>query len=371
MALTREQLTKPLVVKQKIQETSDAYSYVFDIPSDLKERFKYQAGQFVTLFVDVSNEEVRRSYSLSSAPSQDTDFKITIKRVEGGKLSNYLIDHVNEGDKLHVTPPAGLFACPKTDVSKAILVAGGSGITPIISITKELLGSQQTQVKLIYANRNEDSIIFKNELDELKNKYGNRFDVIHALSQPSDNWSGIKGRVNESLISEIAKGFADNNTHYFVCGPQGLMDTVESTMKTLNVQKSCFHIESFNINTDNNAGNAPAADEIEVDAGALLIGDVTKKSAPDTITVTFNGETREVKYNGEDSILECLLKTDINPPYSCMDGACMACMAKVADGLVCQEEAGILTDENVEMRECLTCQAKPISAHTVIDYDDL
>ncbi len=370
MTLTKENLTHTLKVKRRIQETSESISLVFEIPDPLKATFHFKAGQFVTLFLDVDGKEIRRSYSLSSSPLVDQDFKITIKRVPGGLGSNYVFDHVFEGSSVAVTPPAGHFFKPSDVVGQNyFLFAGGSGITPIFSILKTVLASDpQARVALLYANRNEEGIVYRSELTEWEKKHTDRLKVLHLLSRPSGGWSGAQGRINIDLVSQVLKIW-DNNKHplhdkniFYLCGPIGFMEVVKSSLQSLGVQPGQIRTEDF--------GMGAVVDPLP--EGAVMIGDeAALRSSTSLVHVLLNGESFEVSPKSGQTILEALIEIGANPPYSCMDGACMACLAKVPEGLVVQSQPGILTEDNIAAREVLTCQARPLSGVVRIDYDNL
>lgn len=376
MAISTETLTRPLKVSKKIQETADTYSFVFEIPDDLKTTFRYKSGQFITLFMQINGEEIRRSYSLASTPFVDQDFKITVKRVDKGVGSNYLIDHVSEGTVLRATPPAGHFILPdKIESRHFFFFAAGSGITPIISIIKDALQADGTKCTLMYCNRDENSIIFHRELHDLNAKYPGRFQFEYALSKPQKAFDGINGRITPAATVDFLKRHGLNKDSYtFMCGPDDFMTMIENALESLGSPKSNRMRELFVSPTPAAAKEADAAlsgkPVVELADDAVYIGD---KSAPQVlpkkITISVNGETSEIDYTDGQTVLEAALEAGLNPPYSCMDGACLACIAKVKCGLVYQNDMGILTDDYIEGGECLTCQARPISNGIQINYD--
>lgn len=373
------ELTHPLKVLQKIQETTDTYSFVLEIPDSLTEKFVYKAGQFVSFFMKINEQEVRRSYSLASAPDVDSHFKVSVKRVPGGLASNYLIDEVNEGDILYTTPPAGLFCLPKDKLAyDFVFFAAGSGITPIISLIKRALHKVPgSNCSLLYANRNENSIIFHRELKELNEKFAGRFRFEYILSQPMKAFDGMTGRLHGPQVHEFLQNIDCSKAAYFyMCGPEGFMNTIESALEIYGVDREHLIKESFYTNpqsktnptttTGSNTSDNKFLNDLE---GAVLIGDKEVAAKPQQLSVLLDGENIEIEAKEGQSVLETLLEAGYNPPYSCMDGACMACMGKVTSGLVYQEDMGILTEDNTEIGECLTCQAKPASAKVSISYE--
>lgn len=369
MSLSVEQITRPLKIAKRIQETPEAVSLVFEIPAAEKKDFHYQAGQFVTLFMDINGEPLNRSYSLCSSPVVDSEFKIMVKKVSGGKGSTYLCEQVKEGQILRVTKPAGHFFKPSLSSTQYFLIAAGSGITPTYSILKTVLSSnEENQVHLLYCNRNEQTIIFANEIEEWQRKFGERLHVHHLLSQPSSSWKGERGRCSEAWIKKILSHHKSNQLahEYYLCGPDGFMDGVMEALHNLNIEKTLIHRESFAIGLT--TVKAP-----DLPSDWTYIGDKAqgKSESGGHLTAIVSGETFECEVQPDQSILEALIEAGANPPYSCMDGACMACLAKVQDGLVYQKDPGILADENIENRETLTCQARVLSRNVKVSYDDI
>ncbi len=376
MAISTETLTRPLKVIKKIQETSDSFSFIFEIPDDLKSTFRYKSGQFITLFMQINGEEIRRSYSLASTPFVDSDFKITVKRVDKGVGSNYLIDNVSEGTVLRATPPAGHFILPdKIENRHFFFFAAGSGITPIISIIRDALQADGTKCILMYCNRDENSIIFHRELHDLNAKYPGSFQFEYALSKPIKSFDGLNGRITPAATEDFFKRHKlDKDSYTFMCGPDDFMSMIETALESLGSPKTNRMRELFNSPTPAAAKEADNALQgkgtVELSDDAVYIGD---KSAPQVlpkrITVVIDGETKEIDYTDGQTVLEAALEAGLNPPYSCMDGACLACIAKVKSGLVYQNDMGILTEDYIEGGECLTCQARPISNGIKIQYD--
>lgn len=366
-----QKLTRTLRVIQRIEETPDAVSFVLEIPDELKSEFKYQSGQFVTLFLKINGEDLRRSYSLSTAPNFDKDFQITVKRVEGGRGSNYLCDKVHVGDVLNVTPPAGFFFEPDQFKSPHhfFLFAAGSGVTPIFSILKYvLLAHPENKVSFLFANRSQNQIIYKELLEDWMKNYSDRLQVNHVLSQPEAPWEGPSGRCTEVLVKNFVKMQSTGKPFdCYICGPTGFMDLVKEGLEEAEVPSDKIHIESF--------GDAPSMDMRDSsfnEEGKVVVGEALKPGeTPKTFRAVLDGEMIEVEVNKDLSLLENLIEQGHNPPYSCMDGACMACMGKLKKGRVYQDDPGILTEENLEAGEILTCQARALSEIVEVDYDDL
>jgi ring-1,2-phenylacetyl-CoA epoxidase subunit PaaE len=369
MSLSAAQLTKPLKVIRRVQETPEAVSLTLEIPEKLKAQFYYQAGQFVTFFLTLKGETLNRSYSLSSSPLVDKEFQITVKKVPGGRASGFLCDQVKVGDTLLTTPPAGHFFKPSLEPRGVhyYLLAAGSGITPVYSIMKTVLtASSLNHVTLVFCNRNESSIIYRAQLERWARENPQRLDVVHVLSKPSSDWPGRQGRINRELVHELLE-MPENRPvtrEYYLCGPVEFMHLMRNALLESGTAKDCIKEESFGVST--HQPHTP------IQEGWTLIGPAqTPSERPEKIIATVNGSTVEVAASPDQSILESLLEAGAQPPYSCMDGACMACLAKVREGRVYQADPGILTEDNIASHETLTCQAKPLSRIVRISYDDL
>jgi len=368
MSISIDLLAKPLKVLRRIQETPEAVSLVLEIPEALKKQYSYQAGQFVTFFLNINGEQLNRSYSLSSSPLVDSEFKVTVKMVPQGRGSNFLCQQVKEGDTLMTTPPAGQFFKPSLEPrgTHYLLFAAGSGITPVFSIMKTVLkASMMNHVTLVFCNRNEESIIYRQELDQWAQEFATRMDVIHILSKPGVDWTGHSGRINRQLIAEVVEMPAPGPTarEFYLCGPSDFMNTVRLGLAESGVAKDMIRVEDFAIDF-----HKPGVKE---DDNWTFIGPAKVSEPAEKIIVELNGETTEVAAKQGQPILETLLEAGLQPPYSCMDGACMACMGKIQEGRVYQEDPGILTDDNIKNCESLTCQAKPLSRIIKVSYDNL
>jgi len=368
MSLSVNQLAKPLRVKERIQETPEAVSLALEIPADLKGKFHYQAGQFVTFFLDIGGETLARSYSLSSSPLVDQDFKITVKKVPGGRGSNFLCDHVKVGDTLMTTPPSGHFFKPSLDPKGThyYLFAAGSGVTPVFSVMKTVLqASPLNHVTFLFGNRNEEAIIYGKELELWAQKHPSQLDIVHVLSKPSFQWPGRRGRVDRTFIREVLdmpeKGAGTRE--YYLCGPIEFMHVVRNSLLEFGIAKDLIKEENFGVTTHKPKPSVKDA--------WTFIGPSTEVESPEKIIAQINGEMFEVPAVEGKSILETLLEAGAQPPYSCMDGACMACLGKVQEGRVYQEDPGILSDDNIANCESLTCQAKPLSRTVRISYDNI
>lgn len=368
-----EKLTKTLKVIKRIQETSEAISLVFEIPKGQEREFRFGPGQFLTLFLEIDGEVLPRSYSISSSPAVDKELKVTVKRVKGGKGSNFIFEQIKEGQNVRVAPPAGTFyRPPRSDGPHHwLLVAAGSGITPVYSILKTVLLSEPgSQVDLIFANRNQASIIYAGELEQWTKKLNGRLRIHHVLSQPEAGWDGHTGRCDERLIGQLLRESLPaklNQVEAYLCGPTPFMNSFSEALRNQGLASEQIHVEAFN------AAQTTTVSE-PLPEGAVLIGPDEYQpwsGEQAKLKVTLNCDDLELNVARGQTVLEALIELGANPPYSCLEGNCMACIGKVKAGKVQQNDPGILLDENMAAGETLTCQARPASAQIHITYDEI
>ncbi len=339
-----------LQVKDIIKETNDAISVSFKNGNFFK-KLKYKPGQFLTIHVPIDKKIHKRAYSFSSNPYTDKDLKITIKRVEGGLVSNFVHNSLEVGDKLEVNPPAGSFCIePKSGAEKQyVLFAGGSGITPMFSIVKSVLTEEvNSKVLLIYANQNKESIIFHDELKMLEAAYPEVLSVTHIISSnKTDDGNYHSGLATNELVDKIFyKNDLSYDDHvYMICGPFGYMEKIKEILKSNGVPREKIKIEVF---------KAPAVK-------------VTGKDLMSDVTLKIDGETLKLKVPGNKSILEQAMSENIAIPYSCRAGMCANCKATCISGNVKMTEGHLLTDAEMESGSILTCISYPTSEQLVIE----
>lgn len=350
---------RDLAVKEIIQETRDTISIVFEQPAD--HPVHYKAGQFLTLIVPVNGKEVRRAYSLCSSPFVDKDLAVTVKRVDGGLMSNWLADHLKVGLKVKVLEPTGQFTTEYSKDRKRHLVmfAGGSGITPMMSIIKSILSQEPDSiVSLIYCNRDIDSIIFKEALDEMQTKDEGRLHVIHVLDNAPMNWQGYSGLLNHEMLTKLFERFPDwgiENTTYLMCGPEGMMKNVESLLAMRHIPREKIFKESF---VQGTIDKDQKKEEIVVAAEELK---------ERVVTIRYDGQEYKVTVPPDKGILESALDQGIDLPYSCQSGLCTACRGKALSGKVkLDEEEGLSQSERAE-GYVLTCVGHPLTDDVVIE----
>lgn len=343
-----------LKVADMVQETADAVSLYFK--TGFFSKLKYKSGQFLTLSVEIGGQEYLRAYSLNTAMLVDPFPSITIKRVQGGLVSNHILDTIHKGDKIKALQPRGnfVFEPNESESRHLVLVAGGSGITPILSIAKAALSKEpNTNISMVYCNKNEGSIIFNQKLNELKQKYPSRFELLHLLSEPTNNWKGSKGILTQDNIGGMVARFANwdkTKSQYYVCGPEGLMNATKEGLLKMGVSTNRIHLESFTACSSLVDGN----DEVFEDKMVNLV---------------YKGKTIPVNVPGNKSILDVALENGVNIPYSCCSGSCGTCMAKKKSGDVKMIGGNVLSDKEMEQGYILTCVGHPVSDNVTIEIE--
>jgi ring-1,2-phenylacetyl-CoA epoxidase subunit PaaE len=349
----------PLVVKKIVQETKDCVSVNFHIPESLQSTFQFVQGQNITLKAIINNEEVRRSYSICTAP-HDEALTVAIKKVPEGIFSTYANEVLKEGDTIQVLPPTGSFNC-KLDVThhkKYLALAAGSGITPILSIIKTTLHEEpNSHFTLVYSNRSRMSIIFFEAVEALKNKYLNRFSLIHLLSRERTDATINFGRIDLDKLNNLSKLISYSSIHeVFICGPEEMIFIAKDFFEKKGIDKKNIHFELF-----------VAATPKKKISNAVEAIDNTPKS---NITVKLDGRSFDFKLGFEsDSILDAALQQGADLPFACKGGVCCTCKARVIEGKVSMDVNYALEAEEVTQGYILTCQAHPITERVVVDFD--
>ena len=349
-----------LRVLEIVPETNEANSIRFEIPPELRDRFAFKAGQHLTLRAMLNGEEVRRNYSLCTAPAEN-DWLVTVKRIGGGLFSNWVGDALKAGDTLDVMPPHGSFTT-EFDAAKSrhlVGVAGGSGITPVMSLIKTLLREEpQSRFTLLYGNRDSSSVIFLEALAALKDKHLGRFEIYHFLDQEEQDIALFNGMLNrerlEEAIEHLVPDAADVDG-WFICGPGPMMDAAEGVLLDRNVARERIHIERF-------TADRPA--------GAVVkeMAQLQTQAEGVSVAVTLDGRTRRVPFTAG-NILDSARAAGLPAPFACKAGVCATCRAKVTKGKVEMAARYGLTDEEVAAGYVLTCQSVPLGDGVAVDYD--
>jgi ring-1,2-phenylacetyl-CoA epoxidase subunit PaaE len=354
-----------LKIKNLIRETHDTVSITFEIPNDLKSTFAYKQGQYVTLKVPINGVENRRAYSICSSPVNGEALTIAVKKVDDGVVSRYLNDSLKVGDYLEIMPPMGNFVVEVSEASQKqyVMIGAGSGITPLMSMIKTILHIEsKSKVALIYQNRNSDTIIFQNELEKLSVKYVNRFLIIHVLSRPESDWTGLSGRLNAEKIKKLVSDIANNDifsAQFYLCGPQGMMHEAEVALKELKVATHQIHKESF---------TAPLPKIIDETEHNILLK-MEEELITRIVKLRLYGENYVYEVEPDETVLTAAMREGYDPPFSCQIGACSTCRAKLISGKVLMDERDSLTDDEIEEGFILTCQSHPLTDDVLIDYD--
>ncbi len=350
-----------LKIIEIVKETAECVSVCFSIPDNLKELFLYKEGQNLTIKKIIAGEEVRRSYSICSAPYEN-NLKIAIKKVDGGLFSTFANEALRINDTLNVMPPSGKFNAHlnASAYPNYLAIAAGSGITPVISIIKHTLNTQQdSQFTLIYGSKNRSSVIFFEELESLKNKYMERFTFINILSREKTDADIFYGRIDENKLVALNKLVDYNNfAAAYLCGPEAMIFSSEEFLEKKGIAKNNIHFELFTTpGQKNNTQNIK--EETIVSTGP--------KS---NVTIKLDGRivSFDLSYNGN-NILDAALQEGADLPYACKGGVCCTCRAKLVEGKVKMDVNYALEPEELEQGFILTCQSHPTTEKVVIDFD--
>ena len=337
---------KSIKIKKIIQETPNAITLILD---GQKEQWSYKAGQFITVGVDIDGKIHRRSYSLATYPESQSNPAITIKRVKGGLVSNYLPDHLTIGSEILVSKPHGKFTLPASLGGKfhLVLIAGGSGITPLYAILQHTLAQYpQAKITLIYANRKQISIIYKKSLDTLAKKHKGHFTLHHILSQPSADWQGLRGRLTNPVLQSLLRDDY-KEAYYFLCGPEGLMDMARATLFLEGVPPGQVFQENFT----------------PLDKLTKMVGKDVKA------TIFYRGEEYKTEAKTNTTLLDIVLDLGIDAPFSCSGGICNVCRAKCLKGTVEMLSDEGLSEEEKQAGYVLTCVGYPTSDEVVLEVE--
>lgn len=345
-------------VKEVRREIEDAVSVAFDIPEGLMSTFTFSPGQYVTLKTNVQGEELRRSYSICSAPHEG-ELRVAIKQIEGGKFSTYANQTLKEGDSLEAMPPMGNFKWSQgAEPSHLVGWAAGSGITPMMSIAKTVLQSDEhSTFTLFYGNKNSNSIIFKDELEDLKNSFVDRLEVHHILSREDQGSDATSGRIDGDKVKSFNHKFFDINTAtgHYLCGPLGMIESVTETLQELGTAKDKIHFELFNTTSSSSAKQKETA---------------SSSSGRSSVTVVLDGEETHFEMKGKEYLLDAALDAGADVPYACKGAVCCTCRAKVLEGSAEMVMNYALVDEEVKEGYVLTCQTRATSEKLVVSFDE-
>jgi ring-1,2-phenylacetyl-CoA epoxidase subunit PaaE len=342
-----------LKIKSILRQTDKAVSITFEVPTALKADFAFTAGQYITLKTVIDAKEIRRDYSLSSSP-QSESLTVTVKEIENGVFSSYANTQLKTGDTLEVGTPNGRFIYdPKTDTSNTIVAfAAGSGITPIMSIARTVLETDSNFV-LIYGNKSPKETIFYDEILKLQTLHSNRFMVQFVYSE-TDEKDALFGRIDSGNVQYILKNniAVNNSQKFYLCGPEGMINTVNGILTEKGVEASKVLFELF------------TASEVKTTSTSTNEGD-------SNITILVDEEETTLVMSQKQTILDAALANDLDVPYSCQGGVCSSCICRVTEGAATMRQNNILTDNEVAEGLVLSCQAEPTSTSIKVDFDDI
>jgi len=350
----------PLTVSKVKHETRDAVAVTFDVPPELQDTFAFRQGQYLTLRTTIDGEDVRRSYSICSAV-QDKQLRVAIKRCSGGLFSNWANESLQPGATLEVMPPSGNFNVPLDASSRRhyLAFAAGSGITPVLSIVKTtLLAEPDSRFTIVYGNRASSSVIFRDELTDLKDQYMGRLRLVYVMSREQQDIELFNGRITEDKCSQFLQHWIDitDIDMAFICGPEDMMHGVSRSLQAAGLPKEQIRIELF-------AASAPTRERTPraSAADAKHLTDVTVIMDGSATSFTMDKDT--------ESLLDAGLRAGIDMRYSCKGGVCSTCRCKVLDGQVEMDVNYALEDYEVARGFVLSCQSFPVTDKVVVDFD--
>jgi len=351
----------PLKIADLRREIDDAVSLRFELPEDLRDAFRFVPGQHLTLRTEIEGEDIRRNYSICVAPYED-ELRVAIKRINGGIFSTWANSTLSAGDTLDVMPPHGSFtwAFDPKRVATYVGFAGGSGITPVLSLLKTALAVEpQSSFTLLYGNRASNSIMFLEELAALKNRFMDRLQIYHFLEEEEEEVDLFNGRLDSGKVAEVLHSIVDPSTidAAFICGPGPMMDAAEEGLVAAGVPADRILIERFTVG-EKSAAQIAAARALEQQAEGLKV------------QVTLEGRRRTLAFDAEKgSILENARAAGLPAPFACKAGVCATCRARLVSGKVTMIANYGLSAEEVAQGYVLTCQAVPLTDDVVLDYD--
>ena len=354
----------PLRVRSVQPDTAEAVIVSFDVPEDLRPVFGFTQGQYLTLRRDIDGQDLRRSYSIC-AGVDDGELRVGVRKVRGGVFSNWINEHLKPGDTINVMAPQGRFFVPIEPQARRhhVGIAGGSGITPILSIMKTVLAREPgSRFTLIYGNRKLRSTMFKEELDDLKDKYLSRLVIHHVFSDEHTESDINMGMVDKEKLGEFLATLVPAATidHAYVCGPFEMNDQAEAALLAAGVPEERIHIERFGI-----------AQQATGQVGAVVHQAQPGDAVKARITIVRDGLQREIAFSREQpSILDAAAAAGLEVPFSCTSGVCGTCRAKLVEGQVRMERNFALDKKEVAAGYVLTCQAHPLTERVVLSFDD-
>lgn len=344
--------------------TDDAVCVTFDLPEELRDKFQYIQGQYLTLQADIDGQDVRRSYSICSG-LDEPELQVGIRKVEGGMFSTFANESLKPGDVINVMSPQGKFytAIDEEKGRNYLLIAAGSGITPVLSIIKTVLSREPlSHVTLLYGNRKTSTIMFREELDRLKNRYMSRFQLLHIFDEEERDVDILNGRINNRKGAELCKHVLKLNAidEFFLCGPEPMISEVSRGLRAQGIGEDRIHYELFT----SSAADAETVLAKHHDRAVKMAGKVCE------VTIISDGKQTKFELSADgENILDGGLDNGVDLPFACKGGVCATCKAKVVEGEVDMDLNHALEKEELEAGYILTCQAHPVSDKVVVDFE--
>lgn len=371
-----------LTVAGVTRETTDAISLTFNVPDELKPVFLYKAGQYLTVRAIVDGVEHRRNYSLCSSPADNEPMCIAVKKVKDGAVSQWLNEHAHPGMSIDVYPPMGNFTKEMSADHKKhyLMFAGGSGITPVLSITKTILRVEpRSHVSLFYANRSANSIIFGGTLADLADKNRDALKIINIVEENgSQSNSKYLGRMDDAMVRRLILDFVPtfDDSEAFVCGPVAMMDIVVAALHGHGMDDRHIHREYFTLDRSPLNGTEKMVSENEMQTSGSEKQTTTamedsqrEEIISRVVKIRLYGDEHEFEVQPDETILLAAQRANLDPPYACQIGACCTCRAKIVSGRVKMDEREALSDDEIEEGYALTCQSHPLTENVFADYD--
>ena len=350
-----DQRYRILRIREVVKVAEEAVNLVFEKP---EEPFVYQPGQFLTLIHEVNGKKIRRAYSLCTTPFEDEFPAVTVKRVPDGRMSNHINDHFKAGDEVEVMEPMGMFTTDYDESRSrhAIFIGGGSGVTPLYSLLRSILVREpKSKVGLIYGNRSEEFVIFRQELERLRETHGDRFRMIQILENDPGGITSYTGRPTTEMIGAIVDELnVTPDTEFYICGPEPMMEIANAGLKQIGINDTKIRKESFE------AGKTSPSD---------ILGDPKEARSVSMceVTILLNGEEHIIQVPSDTPILEAGLENGLDMPYSCQSGLCTACRGKCLEGEISLDEAEGLSQEEIDEHYRLLCVGKPKSEKVTVE----
>ena len=331
--------------------TSEASAIGFEVPSSLKENFEFQSGQYINLKTTLNGEEVRRSYSLCSAPFENF-LEVGIKRISDGLFSTHATQKLKVGDSIEVAEPEGRFLYDNNS-KNVTAFAAGSGITPIFSILKTTLNADKdTHFTLVYGNKTPKQTLFYDELKTLESEHPSQLKILWLFSQSNEK-EGRFGRIDSSIVKYVLKNTGQLSTAFYLCGPEAMIFEVKNTLLKNDISETQVYFELFSASKEKSTSKAASSSDLVA------------------LEIIVDDSTYNIESSSSNTILDAALNQKIDAPYSCQGGVCCSCIAKITEGSASMTNNQVLTDEEVADGLVLTCQAVPTSPKVVVNYDEV